>query len=425
MKRRTQYLIVCCFLLMAGLPVLSRASSILIPMDDAQKDHLKSYGIAFWVLKNNEEVDWLLNYRGGSFMTKYTKNTEDECKIRGVSYEVIADAQANAIIAQISDPSVNMDLVKLEKAPKMAVYSPKVGVLPSDDAVILVLKYAEIPFDIIYDEEILKGDLPKYDWLHLHHEDFTGQYSKNNGRGRASDKFFEDKATQEATAKRMGFKKVSKMKLVVAQHIREFCAGGGFLFAMCSGADSFDIALAAANTDIVGELYDGDDADPAAQSKLDFSQTLAFTNFHVDTDPFSRRFSDIDVGRSRYLDRTQDFFTLFDFSAKWDVVPSMLTQDHDRVIKGFRGLATAFNISKLKPGVLIMGETKTNNEARYIHGEFGKGQWTFYGGHDPESYAHGNFEAPTDLSLHPNSPGYRLILNNVLFPAAKKKKQKT
>jgi hypothetical protein len=425
MKPRTKYLIVCCFLLMAGLPVLSWASSILIPMDEAQKDHLKSYGIAFWVLKNAGEVDWLLNYRGGSFMTKYDRKTEDECKIRGVTYEVIADAQATAITALISDPSINMDVVKLEKAPKMAVYSPKIGVLPSDDAVILVLKYAEIPFDILYDEEILRGDLPKYDWLHLHHEDFTGQYSKNNGRGRGSDKFMEDKMTQEATAKRMGFIKVSKMKLVVAQHIRDFCAGGGFLFAMCSGADSFDIALAAANTDIVGPLYDGDDADPAAQSKLDFSQTLAFQNFNVDTEPYSRRFSDIDVGRSRYIDRTKDFFTLFDFSAKWDVVPSMLTQDHDRVIKGFRGLATAFNISKLKPGVLIMGETKVNNEARYIHGEFGKGQWTFYGGHDPESYQHNNFEPPTDLSLHPNSPGYRLILNNVLFPAAKKKKQKT
>lgn len=441
MKHFIKHFLAFTFLL---LPLIGRTASILIPMDEVQKDHLKSYGIAFWVLQNGNEVDWLLNYRGGSFLSKYDKKLEDECKIRGVSYEVLADAKVSEILAQVDDPSVNMDLVKLEKAPRMAVYSPKEGIKPSDDAVLIVLRYAEIPFDIIYDAEILNGDLPKYDWLHLHHEDFTGQYSKNVGRGgfggggnrggggfsgtvgRNQVSFQEDKALQEATAHKFGFLKVSKMKLAVARHIRDFCAGGGFVFAMCSAADSFDIALAAANTDIVDEMYDGDPPDPNAQSKLDFTQTLAFQNFNVVIGG-GRGFSDIDVGRSRRVDPADDFFTLFDFSAKWDVVPSMLTQDHERVIRGFRGLATAFNKDKLKPSVTIMGENKAANEARYIHGEYGRGQWTFYGGHDPErsQYGGGGNDQPTDLSLHPNSPGFRLILNNVLFPAARKKKQKT
>jgi hypothetical protein len=406
------------------LPLCVKSASILIPMDDQQKDHLKSYGIAFWVLKNGEEVEWLLNYRGGSFLTKYDNKTEAECKVRGVSYEVLADAKVSTILTEVSDPSVNMDVVKLQKAPKMAVYSPQ-DKGPLEDAVVLVLKYAEIPFDYVYDEEILKHDLVKYDWLHLHHEDFTGQFSKSIGGYRNQEWNAESKAKQEAMARKLGFKKVSKMKLAVAQNIRDFCAGGGFLFAMCSGADSFDIALAAANTDICPAQYDGDGVDPAAQSKLDFGQTFAFQNFTVSMSPRSRQFSDIDVSNTRFVERSADFFTLFDFSAKWDVVASMLTQDHDRVVKGFKGLATAFDKTKLKPSVTILGELKTANEARYIHGEYGKGQWTFYGGHDPEDYQHSPNEPPTDLALHPNSPGYRLILNNVLFPAAKKKKQKT
>ena len=418
------------------LPLLGKAASILIPMDDTQKDHLKSYGVAFWVLKNGDEVSWLLNYRGGSFMSKYDKKLENECRIRGVSFEVLADAKVDAILAQINDPSANMDVVKLEKAPNIAIYSPK-DKGPMEDAVALVLKYAEIPFDYLYDEEVLKGNLYKYDWLHLHHEDFTGQYSKmlgwmgrggmGGGRfgGRSSELNAESKSVQEALAHKLGFEKVSKMKLAVAQHIRDFCGNGGFLFAMCSGADSFDIALAAAKTDICETMYDGDPADPNAQSKLDFSQTFAFQNFRVNTSARSREFSDIDVSNTRNVRQENDFFTLFDFSAKWDVVPSMLTQNHERVIKGFKGLATAFDKSKLKPSVTIMGEMKSANEARYIHGEYGKGQWTFYGGHDPEDYQHSPNEPPTDLALHPNSPGYRLILNNVLFPAAKKKKQKT
>lgn len=406
------------------LPALLRAASILIPMDEEQKDHLKSYGIAFWVLKEQQEVDWLLNYRGGSFMMKYDKRIEDECKIRGVSYQVIADAAATQIINEVSDPSVNMDLVKLQKAPKMAVYSPK-SKLPWDDAVTLVLKYAEIPYDVLYDEEVIKGDLPKYDWLHLHHEDFTGQFSKFYAAYRYAQWYNDDVKAQNAMARKLGFQKVSQMKLAVAQHIRDFCAGGGFLFAMCSGTDTFDIALAASNTDICGAMFDGDAIDPAAQSKLDYSQTFAFQGFQLDMNPESHQFSNIDVTPTRQVDRTKDFFTLFDFSAKWDVVPSMLTQNHDKVIKGFMGLTTAYNKNRLKPGVTIMGEMKTANEARYIHGEFGKGQWTFYGGHDPEDYQHAVGDPPTDLKLHPNSPGYRLILNNVLFPAANKKKQKT
>jgi len=401
-----------------------KAASLLLPMDEVQKDHLKSYGIAFWVLKNGGEVDWLLNYRGGSFMTAYDKKLENECKIRGVSYEVLPDAKVSEIITLINDPSVNMDLVKLEKAPRIAVYSPPdKGLL--EDAVVLVLKYAEIPFDMVYDEQVLKGDLPKYDWLHLHHEDFTGQFSKFNGGSPYQPWYIQDMKDENAMAKKWGFSKVSKMKLEVAQRIRDFCAGGGFLFAMCSGADSFDLALAAVNTDICDEIYDGDPPDPSAQSKLDFSQTIAFQNFTVDVNPYTMRFSNIDVGRSRGRDMSTDFFTLFDFSAKWDVIPSMLTQNHEKVIKGFMGLATAFNKDKLKPNVTIMGEKKVGNEAKYIHGEYGKGQWTFYGGHDPEDYQHNPNEPPTDLALHPNSPGYRLILNNILFPAAKKKKQKT
>lgn len=403
-----------------------RAASILIPMDEDQKNHLKAYGITYWALKNGLETDWLLNYRGGSFLMKYTQSMESECKIRGISYEVIADAKVNQLLNEITDPSVNMDMVKLEKAPKIAVYSPK-NKLPWDDAVTMVLTYAEIPYDILYDDEVLKGELPKYDWLHLHHEDFTGQYNRFWSAFRNASWYIEDVKLQEATAKRNGFKKVSEMKLEVARTIRNFCIGGGFLFAMCSGPETLDIALAANGADIAERVFDGDAADPNAQSKLDFNQTFAFQNFKLDQNPTNNEFSNIDATsvRSQSLNRTNDFFTLFDFSAKWDIVPAMLTQSHDKVVKGFMGQTTAFRKSVIKANVLVMGETKTSDEARYIHGELGKGQWTFYGGHDPEDYQHMVGDPPTDLNLHPNSPGYRLILNNVLFPAAKKKKQKT
>lgn len=399
-------------------------ASILIKMDEQQKNHLKAYGIAFWTLKKGLEVDWLLNYHGGSFLINYNLEIENELKIRGVSYGVIPDAKVTAILTEISNPEVNMDIVKLEKVPKIAVYSPK-NKLPWDDAVTMVLTYAEIPYDIIYDEDVIGGKLPLYDWLHLHHEDFTGQYGRFWANYRANGWYQDDVRLQEATAKKLGFSKVSQMKLGVAQRIRDFCGGGGFLFAMCSGTDSYDIALAAAGIDICENMFDGDGIDPNAQSKLNFGNTFAFQNFKLDLNPLNYEFSDIDVTNGRLIDRTRDFFTLFDFSAKWDVVPTMLTQNHDKVVKGFMGQTTAFRKSLLKPDVLVMGELKSNNEARYIHGQFGKGQWTFYSGHDPEDYQHLVGDPPTDLNLYPNSAGYRLILNNILFPAAKKKKQKT
>jgi hypothetical protein len=413
-------------LILLFLTAFCRAASILIPMDEDQKNHLKAYGITYWALKNGLETDWLLNYRGGSFLMKYTQAMESECKIRGISYEVLADGKVTMILNEVTDPSVNMDMVKLEKAPKIAVYSPK-NKLPWDDAVTMVLSYAEIPYEILYDDEVLKGELPKYDWLHLHHEDFTGQYNRFWSAFRNASWFIEDVKLQEATAKRNGFSKVSEMKLEVARSIRNFCSGGGFMFAMCSGPETIDIALSANGIDIVERVFDGDSSDPKAQSKLDFNQTFAFQNFKLDVNPANNEFSNIDATpiRSQILNKTNDFFTLFDFSAKWDIVPAMLTQNHDKVVKGFMGQTTSFRKSTIKPNVLVMGETKISDEARYIHGEFGKGQWTFYGGHDPEDYQHMVGDPPTDLNLHPNSPGYRLILNNVLFPAAKKKKQKT
>lgn len=400
------------------------ASSILIPMDENQKNHLKSYGVAYWVLKQDLSMQWLLNYRGGSFLIPYANSIETECRIRGVSYEVIADVQAASILNAIADPETNMDAVKLEKAPKIAVYSPK-NKLPWDDAVTMVLTYAEIPYDIVYDEEVIRGNLPKYDWLHLHHEDFTGQYGRFWAAFRNAPWYINDVRLNEEMAAKLGFKKVSQLKLAVAQKIKEFTLGGGFLFAMCSGTDSYDIALASAGVDICEQMFDGDRADPNAQEKINYSNGFAFQNYKLDMNPYNYEFSDIDNTQGRNLVEDNDYFSLFDFSAKWDPVPSMLTQNHEKFIKGFMGQTTAFRKKVLKPDVLILGETNSVNEARYIHGEIGKGTWTFYGGHDPEDYQHLVNDPATDLNLHPNSPGYRLILNNVLFPAAKKKKQKT
>jgi hypothetical protein len=406
------------------IATFARASYVLIPMDIAQKDHLKAYGIAFWVIKNGGTVDWLLNYRGGSFAAKYVKNIESECLVRGVTAEVIADGQYTQILTEIANPETNMDVVKLEKAPKIAVYQPK-AMQPWDDAVTLVLNYAEIPYDAIYDDEVLDDKLTKYDWLHLHHEDFTGQYGKFYA-SYANAKWYQDQvAEQEEIAKRRGFAKVSKLKLAVTQKIRDFVANGGFMFAMCSATDSYDIALDAWNTDICDVMYDHDPQDPNAQSKLDYTQGFAFDNYHLRTNPYEYEYSDIDANFGRSVQKDLDYFSLFDFSAKWDQVPTMLTQCHTRTVKGFLGQTTAFNKNFIKKTVLILGENKAANEARYIHGEFGKGMWTFYGGHDPEDYQHLVGDPKTDLSLHPNSPGYRLILNNVLFPAARKKKQKT
>lgn len=401
------------------------AAKLLIPMDETQKNHLKAYGIAYWVLQNDVDVEWLLNYRGGSFMIQHLSSLEEECIIRGVSYQVIADVQAANILREISDPEVNMEVVKLEKSPKIAVYSPK-SKLPWDDAVTLVLTYAEIPYDVIYDTEIINMELPKYDWLHLHHEDFTGQYGKFYSAYRNAPWYRQQVQEAEADALALGYKKVSELKRDVALRIREYTAGGGFLFTMCSGTDTYDIALAASGIDIAEVMFDGDPADPGAQSKLDFDQTLAFKNFQLEMDPYVYEFSTID-GTTVHSRTPQpgDLFTLFDFSAKWDIIPTMLTQNHQRVVKGFMGQTTSFMSKYVKPEVLILGESKALGTAKYIHGEYGQGQWTFYGGHDPEDYRHMVGDPPTDLNLYPNSPGYRLILNNILFPAARKKKQKT
>jgi len=404
---------------------IGHSTKILIPMDEnKQKNHLKAYGIAYWILQNEIEVEWLLNYRGGSFLVDNYSSIQEECTIRGVSYELISNAKVNKIKVEISNPEVNQEIVKLEKAPSIAVYTPK-GKQPWDDAVTLVLTYAEIPYDEIYDKEIIQNELIKYEWLHLHHEDFTGQYGKFYRNYRNAAWYIQKQKDAEASARELGFNKVSKLKLAVSKNIKEFVAAGGFLFTMCSGTDSYDIALSAENTDICEYMFDGDKSDPSAQSKLDYTQSLAFKNFKLKSNPMEYEFSDIDGTELHRLPENQDLFSLFEFSAKWDIVPTLLCQNHTRIIKGFMGQTTDFKTKLIKSNVLIMGESKVFGTARYIHGEYGKGQWTFYGGHDPEDYRHYVNDPPTDLNLYPNSPGYRLILNNILFPAAKKKKQKT
>jgi hypothetical protein len=400
------------------------AAYLLLPMNNSQTNHLKAYGITYWTLQNGIEAWWLLNYEGGSFLIPFQADIETECVVRGVSYRVIAEGQKQQIFSQIAQNDVNMENIKLEKAPKIAVYSPP-GKMPWDDAVTLALTYAEIPYDIIYDVEIIEGKLNDYDWLHLHHEDFTGQYGKFYGAYRHMQWYKDQQRDAEAQAAALGFDKVSQLKLFVVKTIKSYVSRGGFLFAMCSATDSFDIALAAENTDICESMFDGDPADPAAQSKLDYSQTLAFRNFTLIMNPFEYEYSDIDATQSRKISEKEDYFTLFEFSAKWDPVPTMLCQNHTYMVKGFMGQTTAYNSDLVKPDVLIMGENKAAGEARYLHGEFGKGTWTFLGGHDPEDYRHFVGDEETNLDLHPNSPGYRLILNNVLFPAAKKKKLKT
>jgi len=398
---------------------------LLIPMDESQQNHIKSYGIAYWVLEQKLSIEWLLNYRGGSFLMDNIPSIQKKCTERGVSFQVIADAQVQAIYQEIADPEVNMEKVKLEVAPKIAVYTPQ-GKQPWDDAVTLVLTYAEIPYTSIYDEEIITGKLPEYDWLHLHHEDFTGQYGKFYGAYNMAPWYREEVRNQEATAAKLGFNKVSEMKRAVAVTIKNFVLGGGFLFTMCSGTDSYDIALAAQGTDMVESVFDGDPSDPNAQKKLNFAQGFAFQNYNIIKDPMVYEFSNID-GTEDHLKvkEENDFFTLFDFSAKWDIIPTILTQNHTQVIHGFMGQTTSFREGYLKSEVTIMGESKNIKCAKYVHGELGQGQWTYYGGHDPEDYQHRVGDPPTDLSLHPNSPGYRLILNNILFPAAKREKQKT
>ncbi|EWH10963.1 asparagine synthetase B [Cellulophaga lytica] len=416
------------YLLLASILFISLnalASNILIPMDaESQKNHLKAYGITYWVLAKQQKVQWLLNYRGGSFLLPDGDAIRKECQIRGVSFEVLSSAQAESILDEISSPSKNQDAVILEKAPKIAVYSPK-GNQPWDDAVTMVLTYAEIPYVTIYDEEVLSDKLALYDWLHLHHEDFTGQYGKFYGSYKAAPWYIENKKKSEELANKLGYSKVSEEKRDVALKIKNYVIGGGFMFAMCSATDSFDIALSAEGVDICEPMFDGDASDPSYQSQIDYKKTFAFTNFTLERNPSIYEFSSIDMTRKRQIAKETDYFSLMDFSAKWDPVPTMLCQNHTSLVKGFMGQTTSFNRSEIKPTVLVLGENKINNEARYIHGIKGKGFFTFYGGHDPEDYQHRVGDPKTELELHPTSPGYRLILNNVLFPAARKKKKKT
>ncbi len=401
------------------------ASFIYLPMShDNQKNHLKAYGIVYYALQNGLKAKWLLNYDGGAFLVENNSAVVNECKIRGVSYQTISAAKAQIILEGISSPSQNQEAVPLEKAPKIAVYSPK-DKMPWDDAVTMVLTYAEIPFDVIYDEEVLNDKLLLYEWLHLHHEDFTGQYGRFYGAYRAAPWYIQQKKDSEALAEKLGYSKVSEEKGAVARKIRDYVVGGGFMFAMCSATDSFDIALAADGVDICESMFDGDPSEPNYQSKIDYSKTMAFKDFELIRNPTTYEFSSIDMTRKRRINKETDYFTLKEFSAKWDQVPTMLTQNHTQLVKGFMGQTTSFDNKNVKSNVMILGESKNHGEARYIHGVKGKGMFTFYGGHDPEDYQHRVGDPKTELDLHPTSPGYRLILNNVLFPAAKKKKQKT
>ena len=402
-------------------------SKLLIPMDLKQTDHLKAYGIAFWVLQRNGEVDWLLNYRGGAFMVDYSDVLARECRIRGVLFEPASVADASSIYAEVQREDNNKDVVRLEKAPRIAVYAPP-NFKPWDDAVTLALEYAEMPYTKVWDEEVLSGKLAEYDWLHLHHEDFTGQYGKFYANYRFAQWYVDQQLLYEKEAKRLGFKKVSDEKKAIARSIKDFVGNGGFMFAMCSATDSYDIALASERVDICDVMFDGDPPDPDAQKKLDFSRTLAFENFRLDMNPMRYEYSDIDIPTSEpppIRDPNTDYFTLFEFSAKYDPVPTMLTQNHVSIVKGFMGQTTAFKKDLIKRSVTLLAQREGTEEVKYIHGNFGRGTFTWFAGHDPEDYQHAVGDPPTDLSLHKNSPGYRLILNNVLFPAAKKKQQKT
>lgn len=413
-------------MLAAAGPVVGQ-QKVLIYMDLEQTDHLKAYGIAYWALTKGIDVDWLLNYRGGSFMIDGLDIVASECRIRGVAFSQLGAAEAARIYSDVQREDNNMDVVRLEKAPRIAVYVPP-GFQPWDDAVTLALEYAEIKYDKLWDDEVMAGKLYEYDWLHLHHEDFTGQYGKFYASFANASWYIEQQVTLEKEAKKLGFKKVSELKKAVAQKIKEYIANGGFMFAMCSATDTYDIALAAENTDICDVMYDGDPPDPDAQQKLDFSKTLAFTDFTLEKNPLRYEYSDIDQPPSDLLglqNPENDYFTLFEFSAKFDPVPTMLTQDHVNVIKGFLGQTTSFKKSLIKKSVIILAEKEGFDQVKYLHGNYGRGTFTFYGGHDPEDYQHAVGDPPTDLSLHKNSPGYRLILNNILFPAAKKKQQKT
>ncbi len=419
------YLRFLLLILLLGVPKPSWAQQLLIPMDESQTNHLKAYGLLFNHLKDGAKATWLLNYRGGSFLTRSNQELIRRARIKNIHIEIISESQAAQIIQTIESPGSNTSVVNLEKAPRIAVYTPDQA-LPWDDAVTLALSYAEVEYDKIWDIEVLNGSLENYDWLHLHHEDFTGQYGKFWASYRNNPWYITQVKQMEAMASELGFNKVSEQKRAVAQTIKEFVGNGGFLFAMCSGTDTFDIALASEGLDIAPTPFDGDPLDPNAQEQLDFSKSLAFENFSISLNPLEYEHADIDVPvEIDEIDQSLDFFTLFEFSAKWDPVPTMLTQNHVSSVRGFYGQTTAFRSDKIKSSVVILGESPGRDQAKYIHGNYGNGTFTFYAGHDPEDYTHRVNDPPTDLALHPNSPGYRLILNNILFPAAKKKKQKT
>jgi hypothetical protein len=399
-------------------------SKILIFMDQYQTDHLKAYGITFNNLVSGNKADWLLNYRGGSFLLDYNENVAAKCRLEGVAFEEISFSESAEIYAFVQSEENNMDVIRLDKAPKIAVYVPP-NFQPWDDAVTMVLEYANVPYDKIWNDEILKGELENYDWLHLHHEDFTGQYGKFYASFSNAQWYIDQQIQYEQDAKNNGYTKVSDMMKDVAATIKNFVGQGGFLFAMCSATDSYDIALAAHNVDIVAQMYDGDAVDPDAKDKLDYNNTLAFTDFILEMNPYVYEYSDIDIQPIEIGNFSNDYFTLFEFSAKYDPVPTMLTQDHVSVIRGFMGQTTMFRRSRIKNSVIILAEREGTDQIKYIHGNFGRGTFTFYAGHDPEDYQHAVGDPPTDLALYKNSPGYRLILNNILFPAATKKKQKT
>jgi hypothetical protein len=421
-----KFIAVCVMTVLFTL-VVKTQEMMLIPMDLRQSDHLKAYGIAYFALERQIEVDWLLNYRGGSFLLQYYDVVAREARIRNVSFERISGSQAALIYSDVQNNDVNMDVVRCETPPKVAVYVPP-GFHPWDDAVTLALEYAEIPYEKIFNKEVLSGEIYSYDWLHLHHEDFTGQYGKFYASYSNAPWYIEKVRTYERIAAELGFRKVSEMKLAVVLAIREYISNGGFMFAMCSATDTFDITLAAKNVDFVDVMYDGDPPEPNFNDRLDFSQTLAFENFTIEENPLRYEFSNIDIPPTDIgpsVPREADYFTLFEFSAKHDPVPTMLTQNHVNVISGFMGQTTNFDERFIKPHIIQLAKREGSREVKYLHGQYGRGTITFYGGHDPEDYQHAVGDPPTDLSLYPNSPGYRLILNNVLFPSARPKPQKT
>jgi len=414
-------------ILLSLLLVISASAQqqVLIPMDASQTDHLKAYGVIFNHITDGYPAKWLLNYQGGAFMAVVDNDIVRKARLRNVQLRLFSNSEAASIIAEVESPGSNTSVVNLEKAPIIAVYTPDQA-LPWDDAVTLALTYAEVEYDKIWDVEVLEGKLQEYDWLHLHHEDFTGQYGKFWSSYQNTPWYITQVRQMEAMAKELGFSKVSDQKKQVALEIKNYVGNGGFLFAMCSGTDTFDIALAAQGIDIVSSQFDGDPVDPNAQDQLDFSKTFAFENFEISLNPREYEHANIDVPVAvREVDQSLDFFTLFDFSAKWDPVPTMLTQNHVSSVRGFYGQTTAFRSEKVKSSVVVLAESPGRNQVKYLHGNYGQGTFTYYAGHDPEDYMHRVNDPPTDLALHPNSPGYRLILNNILFPAAKKKKRKT